>query len=68
MPRKDFLRDFEVAAIPGTFTSITDVKAGEYEGSVSFMFKSPGTNLELEFQVILSGWLCYVHFFFKTSY
>jgi ubiquitin-conjugating enzyme E2 Q len=39
MPRKDFLRDFEVAAIPGTFTSITDVKAGEYEGSVSFMFK-----------------------------
>ncbi|KAJ5766486.1 uncharacterized protein N7511_004102 [Penicillium nucicola] len=54
MPQKDFLRDLQAASVPGSFSSITSVKTGEYEGSMSFMFKSPGTTLELEFQVVLS--------------
>lgn len=55
MPRKDFLRDLEHAAAPGRFSCISDIRAGDYDGSISFKFTDSQLNLVIEFQAIVSG-------------
>ncbi|CAG7927059.1 unnamed protein product [Penicillium olsonii] len=54
MPRKDFLQDLEHAAAPGRFSCISNIRAGECDGSVSFKFTEPKTALTVEFQAIVS--------------
>ncbi|CAG8329945.1 unnamed protein product [Penicillium salamii] len=54
MPRKDFLRDLEHAAAPGRFSCISDIRAGDYDGSISFKFTDSQLNLVIEFQAIVS--------------
>ncbi|CAG8936200.1 unnamed protein product [Penicillium salamii] len=54
MPRKDFLRDLEHAAAPGRFSCISDIRAGDYDGSISFKFTDSQLNLIIEFQAIVS--------------
>jgi ubiquitin-conjugating enzyme E2 Q len=55
MPRKDFLRDLEQAVAPGRFRSITNVRAGECDGSISFTFTESKKGLSLDLQAIVSG-------------
>jgi ubiquitin-conjugating enzyme E2 Q len=55
MPRKEFLRDLADVAVPGRFPYITDIRTGEYDGSISFTFAAPGASLTLDLQVIVSG-------------
>ncbi|KAJ5372206.1 Ubiquitin-conjugating enzyme E2 [Penicillium concentricum] len=54
MPRKDFLRDLADAAIPGRFPYLSNIKTGEYDGSISFTFAAPGASLTLDLQAIVS--------------
>lgn len=55
MPRKEFLRDLADVAVPGRFSCISDIRTGEYDGSISFTFAAPGANLTLNLQAIVSG-------------
>lgn len=55
MPRKDFLRDLEQAVAPGRFPCISNIRAGECDGSISFTFTEPKKSLMLELQAIVSG-------------
>lgn len=55
MPRKEFLRDLADAAVPGRFSSISDVRTGDYDGSISFTFAAPATGLIVDLQAIVSG-------------
>ncbi|KAJ5555559.1 Ubiquitin-conjugating enzyme E2 [Penicillium sp. DV-2018c] len=55
MPRKDFLRDIAEAAVPGRFSRIVNIRAGECDDSISFTLTAPDLNLALEFQAIVSG-------------
>ncbi|KAJ5780960.1 Ubiquitin-conjugating enzyme E2 [Penicillium paradoxum] len=54
MPRKEFLRDLAEAAVPGHFSYIAEISAGECDGSISFTFAAPETSLRLDFQAIVS--------------
>ncbi|KAJ5854501.1 hypothetical protein N7534_007044 [Penicillium rubens] len=54
MPRKEFLRDLADVAVPGRFSCISDIRTGEYDGSISFTFAAPGANLTLNLQAIVS--------------
>ncbi|KGO71272.1 Ubiquitin-conjugating enzyme, E2 [Penicillium italicum] len=54
MPRKEFLRDLADAAAPGRFSGISDVRTGDYDGSISFAFAAPGAGLTLDLQAIVS--------------
>jgi ubiquitin-conjugating enzyme E2 Q len=55
MPRKEFLRDLADVAVPGRFSCISDIRTGEYDGSISFTFAAPGASLTLNLQAIVSG-------------
>lgn len=55
MPRKDFLGDIEQAAAPGHLPHISHIRGGEYDGSISFRYTGPKTDLTLELQAIVSG-------------
>lgn len=55
MPRKKFLRDLADAAVPGRFPCISDIRTGEYDGSISFTFAAPMASLTLDLQAIVSG-------------
>lgn len=55
MPRKEFLRDLADAAVPGRFSSISDVRTGDYDGSISFTFAAPAIGLIVDLQAIVSG-------------
>ncbi|KAJ5124723.1 Ubiquitin-conjugating enzyme E2 [Penicillium bovifimosum] len=54
MPRKDFLRDIAEAAVPGRFSRIVNVTAGECDGSISFTLTAPGLDRALDFQAIVT--------------
>ncbi|KAJ6132848.1 Ubiquitin-conjugating enzyme E2 [Penicillium samsonianum] len=54
MPRKEFLRDLADAAVPGRFPCISDIRTGEYDGSISFTFAAPMASLTLDLQAIVS--------------
>ncbi|KGO37303.1 Ubiquitin-conjugating enzyme, E2 [Penicillium expansum] len=54
MPRKEFLRDLADAAVPGRFPCISDVRTGDYDGSISFTFAAPGAGPTLDLQAIVS--------------
>ncbi|CAG8207272.1 unnamed protein product [Penicillium nalgiovense] len=54
MPRKEFLRDLADVAVPGRFPCISDIRTGEYDGSISFTFAAPGASLTLDLQAIVS--------------
>ncbi|OQE78477.1 hypothetical protein PENNAL_c0056G00818 [Penicillium nalgiovense] len=54
MPRKEFLRDLADVAVPGRFPCISDIRTGEYDGSISFTFAPPGASLTLDLQAIVS--------------
>ncbi|CAI7563857.1 unnamed protein product [Penicillium palitans] len=54
MPRKEFLRDLADAAVPGRFSSISDVRTGDYDGSISFTFAAPAIGLIVDLQAIVS--------------
>ncbi|KAJ5971050.1 Ubiquitin-conjugating enzyme E2 [Penicillium vulpinum] len=54
MPRKAFLRDLANAAVPGRFPCISDIRTGEYDGSICFTFAAPGASITLDLQVIVS--------------
>ncbi|KAJ5154169.1 Ubiquitin-conjugating enzyme E2 [Penicillium coprophilum] len=54
MPRRDFLRDLADAAVPGRFSCLSDIKTGDYDGSISFIFAAPGASLTIELQAIVS--------------
>ncbi|KAJ6178430.1 hypothetical protein N7519_008891 [Penicillium mononematosum] len=54
MPRKEFLRDLADVAVPGRFPCISDIRTGEYDGSISFTFTAPGASLSLDLQAIVS--------------
>lgn len=55
MPRKEFLRDLADAAVPGRFPCTSDIRTGEYDGSISFTFAAPEASLTLDLQAIVSG-------------
>lgn len=55
MPRKDFLRDLAEAAVPGRFSCLANIRAGECDGSIAFTFAAPETSLILDLQAIVSG-------------
>ncbi|KAJ5864397.1 Ubiquitin-conjugating enzyme E2 [Penicillium soppii] len=55
MPRKDFLRDLEQAVAPGHFPCISNIRAGECDGSISFTFTEPKKSITLDLQAIVSG-------------
>ncbi|KAJ5114715.1 hypothetical protein NUU61_000474 [Penicillium alfredii] len=52
MPHKDFQKDLSEAAAPGRFPHLSEVRAGDYEGSISFTFTF--SDSRLEFQAIVS--------------
>ncbi|KAI2694673.1 hypothetical protein CBS147332_9602 [Penicillium roqueforti] len=54
MPRKEFLRDLADAAVPGRFPCTSDIRTGEYDGSISFTFAAPEASLTLDLQAIVS--------------
>ncbi|CAI7575578.1 unnamed protein product [Penicillium glandicola] len=54
MPRKDFLRDLADVAAPGRFPCISNIRTGDYDGSISFTFAVPGASLILDLQAIVS--------------
>ncbi|OQE16829.1 hypothetical protein PENFLA_c026G02467 [Penicillium flavigenum] len=54
MPRREFLRDLADVAVPGRFPCISDIRTGEYDGSISFTFTAPGASLTLDLQAIVS--------------
>ncbi|KAJ5520548.1 Ubiquitin-conjugating enzyme E2 [Penicillium fimorum] len=54
MPRKDFLCDLADAAVPGQFSCLSDIKTGDYDGSISFKFVAPGASFTLDLQAIVS--------------
>jgi ubiquitin-conjugating enzyme E2 Q len=55
MPHKVFLQDIADAAISGRFSCLSDIKTGDYEESISFIFTAPGASLTLDLQAIVSG-------------
>lgn len=55
MPRKKFLQDLADVAVPGRFSRISEIKTGDYDGSVSFTFAAPEAGLTLDLQAIVSG-------------
>ena len=55
MPRKEFLRDLADAAVPGRYSCISDIRTGDYDGSISFTFAAPAAGLILDLQAIVSG-------------
>ncbi|OQD93086.1 hypothetical protein PENSOL_c035G10000 [Penicillium solitum] len=54
MPRKEFLRDLANAAVPGRYSCISDIRTGDYDGSISFTFAAPAAGLILDLQAIVS--------------
>ncbi|KAJ9486582.1 hypothetical protein VN97_g6766 [Penicillium thymicola] len=54
MPRKEFLRDLADAAVPGRFSCLSDIRTGDYDGSISFTFAAPAAGLTLDLQAIVS--------------
>ncbi|EKV16610.1 Ubiquitin conjugating enzyme, putative [Penicillium digitatum] len=54
MPRKKFLQDLADVAVPGRFSRISEIKTGDYDGSVSFTFAAPEAGLTLDLQAIVS--------------
>ncbi|KOS42566.1 hypothetical protein ACN38_g6530 [Penicillium nordicum] len=54
MPRKEFLRDLADAAVPGRFSCLSDIRTGDYDGSISFTFAAPAAGLTLDIQAIVS--------------
>ncbi|KAJ5395486.1 uncharacterized protein N7487_009789 [Penicillium crustosum] len=54
MPRKEFLRDLTDAAVPGRFPCISNIRIGDYDGSISFTFAAPAAGLTLDLQAIVS--------------
>ncbi|KAJ5425602.1 hypothetical protein N7465_000672 [Penicillium sp. CMV-2018d] len=54
MPRKEFLRDLADATVPGRFPCISDIRTGDYDGSISFTFAAPAAGLTLDLQAIVS--------------
>lgn len=55
MPRKDFLRDLEQATAVDRFPCISSVRAGEYDGSISFKFIDTITATQIDLEAVVSG-------------
>ena len=55
MPRKEFLRDLADAAVPDRFPYTSNIRTGEYDGSISFTFTAPEASLTFDLQAIVSG-------------
>ncbi|KAJ5337016.1 catalytic domain [Penicillium brevicompactum] len=54
MPRQDFLRDLDQAAAADRFPCLSNIRAGEYDGSISFDFIDPVTEVHIDLQAIVS--------------
>lgn len=54
MPRKDFQRDLSQAAI-AQFPYLSNIKAGDNDGSIAFRFFHRAEDIKIEFQAIASG-------------
>ncbi|KAL1986209.1 hypothetical protein VTN96DRAFT_6724 [Rasamsonia emersonii] len=72
MPRKDFLRDLERARRPGWFPRLSDVRAGEDDGSICFTYTAgSGSPVKIDIQALISDVSQYPHnheyFVFSTS-
>ena len=59
MPRQDFLRDLDQAAAVDRFPCLSNIRAGEYDGSISFDFIDPVTEVHIDLQAIVSGDRCW---------
>lgn len=56
MPRKDFLGDLERARRPGCFPRVSDVRAGEEDGSICFTYTAgSGNPVRIDIQALISG-------------
>ncbi|KAJ6032330.1 hypothetical protein N7540_003062 [Penicillium herquei] len=54
MPTKRFRSDLQEAAISDRYPHLSQIKPGDYEGSISFNFHQPEPEPEIEFQVVVS--------------
>lgn len=75
MPTKHFLADLREAGAPHRYPRLSQIKSGEYEGSISFNFHQAELDTTIEFQVVISGmWIFsrplsfYLSFSFSFSF
>jgi len=54
MPRKDFQRDLRQAA-NAQFPYLSNIKAGDNDGSIAFRFFHRAESIKIEFQAVVSG-------------
>ncbi|KAJ5726366.1 uncharacterized protein N7483_007723 [Penicillium malachiteum] len=54
MPTKRFRSDLQEAAVLDQHPHLSQIKPGDYEGSISFNFHQPESETEIEFQVVVS--------------
>ncbi|KAJ5613529.1 hypothetical protein N7528_007183 [Penicillium herquei] len=54
MPTKRFRSDLQEAATVDRYPHLSQIKPGDYEGSISFRFHQPESDTEIEFQVVVS--------------
>lgn len=60
MPTKHFRADLREAHAPHRYPHLSQIKPGEYEGSISFNFYHAELDIAIEFQVVISGmWIFY---------
>jgi hypothetical protein len=55
MPRKDFLRDLNLASIPGIFPRLSDVVDGGEDGAFSLTYTPPFSTQRVYLQVTTVG-------------
>ncbi|KAL1971254.1 hypothetical protein VTN77DRAFT_206 [Rasamsonia byssochlamydoides] len=71
MPRRDFLKDLKRACSPGWFPRLSDVRAGEDDGSICFTYTGSGSCVSIDFQALVSDLSQYPnhheYFVFSTS-
>ena len=63
MGRKTFVKDLEDAATVGRFAKIADVRAGEDDGTVGFVFMSPALPIGVvRVEALIPGMCMLLHF------
>lgn len=55
MPRKDFLRDLNLASIPGIFPRLSDMVDGGEDGAFSLTYTPPFSTQRVYLQVTTVG-------------